>query len=43
MPARLPNDLLERISGEILANVPGVRRVLYDLTPSHNYAHVDWR
>ena len=43
MPARLPNDLLERISEEILANVPGVRRVLYDLTPSHNYAHVDWR
>ena len=43
MPARLPNDLLERISEDILANVPGVRRVMYDLTPSRKYAHVEWR
>ena len=43
MPARLPNDLLERISADILAAVPAVVRVLYDLTPSHNYAQVEWR
>lgn len=43
MPARLPNDLLERISEDILTNVPGVRRVMYDLTPSRKYAHVEWR
>ena len=43
MPARLPNDLMERISADILAAVPAVCRVLYDLTPSHNYAQVEWR
>lgn len=34
MPARLPSDLLERVSAEILARCPAVQRVLYDLTPS---------
>ena len=43
MPARLPNDLQERISADILATSPHIRRVLYDLTPSHRYAPIDWR
>jgi len=43
MPARLPNDLQERISADILAISPHIRRVLYDLTPSHRYAPIDWR
>ena len=43
MPARLPNDLQERISADILATSPHIRRVVYDLTPSHRYAPIDWR
>jgi GMP synthase (glutamine-hydrolysing) len=31
--ARLPHDLLETISRRILGEVPGVNRVVYDLTP----------
>ena len=31
--ARLPYDLLERVTHRILAEVPGVSRVIYDLTP----------
>ncbi len=30
--ARLPHDLLERISSRIIAEVPGVNRVAYDIT-----------
>ena len=30
--ARLPNDLLERISSRILNEVKGVNRVLYDIS-----------
>ena len=29
---RLPYDLLDRVSGRICAQVPGVNRVLYDIT-----------
>ena len=36
--ARLPADLLERVTERILANVPGIYRVFYDLTPSRSYA-----
>ena len=30
--ARLPYDLLDRVSGRICAQVPGINRVLYDIT-----------
>ena len=33
VPARLPYDLMERVAGRIVREVPGVSRVLYDLTP----------
>ncbi len=36
--SRLPYDLLERTTQRILAELPEVRRVLYDLTPSQHYA-----
>ncbi|MBE5793057.1 MAG: hypothetical protein E7323_00045 [Clostridiales bacterium] len=35
--ARLPYDLMERVTARILAEVPGVSRVVYDLTPSKHY------
>ncbi len=35
--SRLPSDLLERVTGRILTQLPGVRRVMYDLTPSRSY------
>ena len=41
MAARLPNDLLERVTLEILHRCPQVRRVLFDLTPSKSYTPVD--
>lgn len=41
MAARLPNDLLERVTLEILQRCPQVRRVLFDLTPSKSYAPVE--
>ncbi len=37
MPARLPSDLLERISETILTSCQGVQRVFYDLSPSRSY------
>ena len=37
LAARLPFDLLERATDRILAEVPGVSRVVYDLTPSKHY------
>jgi len=43
MPARLPSDLLERVSKFIRSELPEVERVLYDLTPSRNYAQADWK
>jgi GMP synthase PP-ATPase subunit len=36
--ARLPFDLLERATQRILSSVPGVQRVIYDLTPSMHYS-----
>lgn len=39
--ARLPNDLLERITERIKRQVPSVRRVMYDLTPSQSFSQ--WR
>lgn len=39
--ARLPFDLLERVSEVIRAEVPGVTRVVYDLTPSMHYTELE--
>ncbi len=41
MAARLPNDLLERVTLEILSRCPQVVRVLFDLTPSKSYTPID--
>ena len=43
MPARLPSDLLERVSQAIREALPQVVRVFYDLTPSSNYGQVEWK
>ena len=43
MPARLPSDLMERVALAIRDALPPVARVFYDLTPSGNYAQVEWR
>lgn len=40
MPARLPSDLLERVTEEILRTCPDVQRVFYDYTPSKTYARL---
>ncbi|MDD3214442.1 MAG: phosphoadenosine phosphosulfate reductase family protein, partial [Eubacteriales bacterium] len=39
--SRLPYDLLERVVERILAELPQVRRVVYDLTPNPHYALVE--
>ena len=39
--ARLPYDLLERVTEHILAEIPGVSRVVYDLTPSKHYSTLE--
>ena len=41
--SRLPHDLLERVTGGILAALPAVSRVLYDFTPSKSYARAETR
>lgn len=38
MPARLPGDLLERVTEQIMRECPEVQRVFYDCTPSRSYA-----
>ena len=40
MPARLPSDLLERATEEIMQRCPDVQRVFYDCTPSKTYARL---
>ena len=40
MAARLPSDLLERATEEILNTCPDVQRVFYDYTPSKTYARL---
>ncbi len=37
MPARLPFDLMERVTEAIQRECPGVQRVFYDLSPSQSY------
>lgn len=39
--ARLPYDLLERVTERILRELPGISRVAYDLTPSSHYGELE--
>lgn len=41
--ARLPYDVMEAVVEKILREQKDVRRVVYDLTPSGNYAEVEWQ
>lgn len=43
MAARLPSDLMERATLEILRECPEVQRVMFDLTPSKSYNPSEWR
>ena len=38
---KLPYDLLERVAGRIIAEVPGINRVTYDISPSEHTA-IEW-
>jgi len=38
---RLPSDLLERVAERITAEVPGINRVVYDITGS-DYSGIEW-
>ena len=40
LPARLPADLLERVTMQVMQECPEVQRVFYDCTPSKSYAMV---
>ncbi|MFH1513219.1 MAG: hypothetical protein ABIG45_07680 [Bacillota bacterium] len=39
--ARLPYDLTERVTERILKEIPQVRRIVYDLTPSYHYSFLE--
>ncbi len=41
--ARLPYDVMENTTRRILETLPDVRRVVYDLSPSSNYAGIEWQ
>lgn len=41
--ARLPYDVMENVVDLIQRDLPQVRRVVYDLTPSANYSGVEWQ
>lgn len=40
LPARIPSDLLERVTEETMQACPDVQRVFYDCTPSKTYARL---
>ena len=40
MPARIPSDLLERVTSQVMQECPDVQRVFYDCTPSKTYARL---
>lgn len=40
LPARLPSDLLERVTEAVMQTCPDVQRVFYDCTPSRSYARM---
>ena len=39
--ARLPYDLLERVTARLLRELPSISRVAYDLTPSSHYGELE--
>ena len=41
--ARLPYEVTENTVDRIMKELPQVRRVMYDLTPSSNYAGIEWQ
>lgn len=41
--ARLPYDVMEEVVDQAMKERPEVRRVVYDLTPSTNYAGIEWQ
>ena len=43
LPARLPSDLLERVTADVIRECPDVQRVFYDCTPSRSFALQDGR
>lgn len=43
LPARLPYDLLERTSQQLLAQEAQLAKVIYDLTPSQNLQETEWQ
>ena len=40
LPARIPGDLLERVTAQTMRECPDVQRVFYDCTPSKTYARL---
>ncbi len=41
--ARLPYDVMETVVERAMRQRPEVRRIVYDLTPSSNYAGIEWQ
>lgn len=43
IPARLPYDLLERFTEQVMAHEPKVSKVIYDLTPGVSPQETEWQ